>query len=75
MIKQTINTQIQDPNQDSLYSQLSLNGHFLKMDSSCWSLPVFQSFYCNLTPYKTDASQRRTDNGHFEIVNGHLKTE
>ena len=33
---------------------------------------VSQSFYYKQTLYKTDTSIRRTINGHFEIVNGHL---
>ncbi len=52
---------------ETLYSQLSLNGHLHKMDTSLRRTPgvgpipaVFQSFYCNYTLHKTDTSLRRT---------------
>ncbi len=45
-----------------LYTVNSLNRHLSKTNTWCWSHPCrFQSFYCNLTPYKTDTSQRQTD--------------
>ena len=49
-----------------VYSQLSLNGHLYKMDTSIKRTPgvgpcaVFQSFYCIKALYKMDTSLRRT---------------
>ena len=48
------------------YSELSHNGHLE------FVLSVLQSFYCNLTLFKTDTT--KTNNGHFETVNRHLRS-
>ena len=55
------------------YEVLSLNGHLsYKTDTWCWSLPFFSHFTVTKLPIKLTPLVFKTDNRHFETVNGHL---